>query len=133
MNGVIALPCNLLHYLVLSQHLHQPHSLTAQNLFPDVHDTYWSLLEGLILINHKLSSIHHESDPGCTSGAWRHGIPRAHSTNSMVAPTDMQPCPPSRVSRKAHIPQRQLIPLVESNHSSLRHHLQEDMITLLKL
>ena len=94
MNGVIALPCNLLHYLVLSQHLHQSHSLTAKNLFPVVHDTYWSLLEGLIRINHKLSPIHHESDPGCTSGVWRHGIPCAHSTNSVVAPTDMQPCQP---------------------------------------
>ena len=91
MKGVIALPCNLLHYLVLSQHLHQPHSLTAQNLFPTVHDMYWSLLEGLIRINHKLSPIH-ESDSGCTSGAWRHGIPHAHSTNSVVALTDMQPC-----------------------------------------
>ena len=40
------------------------------------------------------SPIHHESDPGCTSGVWRHGIPRAHSTNSVVAPTDMQPCQP---------------------------------------
>ena len=38
--------------------------------------------------------IHHDSDPGCTSKVWRHGIPRAHSTNSVVAPTDMQPCPP---------------------------------------
>ena len=94
MNGVIALPYNLLHYLALSQHLHQPHNLTAKNLFPAVHDTYWSLLEGLIHINHKLSPIHHESDPGCTSGVWRHGIPRAHSTNSVVAPTDMQLCPP---------------------------------------
>ena len=44
--------------------------------------------------NHKLSPIHHESDPGCTSGTWRHRIPRAHSTNSVVAPTDMQSCPP---------------------------------------
>ena len=60
----------------------------------DVHDTYWSLLEGLIRINHKHSPIHHELDPGCTSGVWRHGIPRAHSINSVVAPTDMQPCLP---------------------------------------
>ena len=52
------------------------------------------LLEGLIRINHKLSPIHHESDPGCTFGVWRHGIPRAHLTNSVVAPTDMQPCLP---------------------------------------
>ena len=102
MNGVIALPCNLLHYLVLSQHLHQSQSLTAKSLFPAVHDTYWSLPEGLIRINHKLSPIHHESDPWCTSGVWRHGIPRAHSTNLVVAPTDMQPCPPCDIN--CHMP-----------------------------
>ena len=94
MNGDIALPCNLLHYLVLSQHLSPASQSYRVNMFPAVHDTYWSLLEGLIRINHKLSPIHHESDLGCTSGVWRHGIPRAHSTNSVVAPTDMQPCLP---------------------------------------
>ena len=40
------------------------------------------------------SPQHHESDSGCSSGVWRQGIPSAHSTNSVVAPTDMQPCPP---------------------------------------
>ena len=51
-------------------------------------------MNGVIALNHKLSPIHHELDPGCTFGAWRHGIPRAHSTNSVVAPTNMQPCLP---------------------------------------
>ena len=30
----------------------------------------------------------------CTSGVWRHGIPRAHFTNSVVALTDMKSCSP---------------------------------------
>ena len=42
----------------------------------------------------KVSSASTTSSPQCTSRVWRHGIPSAHSTNSMVAPTDMQQCLP---------------------------------------
>ena len=40
-------------------------------------------------------------DLGYTSRAWRRGTPHGHLINSMVALTDMQLGPPSRVSRKA--------------------------------
>ena len=43
----------------------------------------------------------HEPDLKYTSGAWRGGKPHGHLIILVVVPTDMKPCLPSRVSRRA--------------------------------
>ena len=59
-HGVLALlPCRLLDSSVLPQQLYKPQGLATQNLISAIQDTHWSLLEGPISINNKLSTIHY--------------------------------------------------------------------------
>ena len=133
-HGVLALPCCLLNSSILPQHLYKPHGLSTQNLLSAIHDTHWSLLEGSISINNKLSPIHYMS--------WIKSVLLEHRDVKHLMNARQTRWQRQSIRNRAHpleylegsnVPRRQLPSFSEYDHSSLRHHLQEDMITRLEL